>query len=344
MLARVLAFELERESNERDLRRLNESMRSQARGMAAVGRAARALAGPGDPREAVCEAACEASGASVAFLLEPQGRELASTAMAGIDIPPVTIAARKHEERGAARAFAAMERYFVADAADHPALAPALVQATEAKSALFEPVVRDGSVVGVLILIWRDHVTAPSDSTAAVLRLVSAQAAAAIGYGSLRDRMAGLSLTDELTGTASARRWEEEVSREVARARRAEQPLCLALIDLDQLGAFKMMRGEREGDRLLKEAASAWVGTLREVDLVARVDGGCFGVLLPACALGEAIVVMDRVRGLTPRDQSASAGVARWDGEEPAELLVSRCEQALEAARTAGGDVTVAAG
>ena len=50
MLARVLAYELERETNERDLRRLNDSLRSQARGMAAVARAARALAGDGDPR------------------------------------------------------------------------------------------------------------------------------------------------------------------------------------------------------------------------------------------------------------------------------------------------------
>ena len=50
MLARVLAYELERETQERDLRRLNESLRSQARGMAAVARAARALSEDGDPR------------------------------------------------------------------------------------------------------------------------------------------------------------------------------------------------------------------------------------------------------------------------------------------------------
>jgi GAF domain-containing protein len=53
MLARVLAFELERETQERDVRRLNDSLRSQARGMAAVSRAARALAADGDPRRAI---------------------------------------------------------------------------------------------------------------------------------------------------------------------------------------------------------------------------------------------------------------------------------------------------
>ena len=48
MLARVLASELERESNERDLRRFNDMLRDQARGMGAIGRVARALAGAGD--------------------------------------------------------------------------------------------------------------------------------------------------------------------------------------------------------------------------------------------------------------------------------------------------------
>lgn len=342
MLGRVLAFELERESNERDLKRLNESMRSQARGMAAVSRAARALTSQGDPRQSVCEAACEAAGAPVCFLLEPGGTELTSTAMSGIDIPPVTIQGRDGE-RGATRAFATMERYFVDDARDHPALARALVDATGARSALFEPVMRDGNVVGVLILIWREHVSAPSDSTTAVLRLVAAQAAAAIGYAQLQDRLGQLALTDPLTGLGTARKWDEEVPREVARARRTEDPLCVAVVDVDHLGAFNMLRGESEGDRLLKEAASTWAGTLREIDFVARLEGGRFGVLLPGCTLGEAVDVIARVRGLTPRGQSASAGVARWDGEEPAELLVARCEGALNAAKAAGRDMTIAA-
>lgn len=342
MLGRVLAYELERESNERDLKRLNESMRSQARGMAAVGRAARALTQQGDPRQAVCEAACEAAGAPICFLLEPGGTELSSTAMSGIDIPPVTIAAREGE-LGAIAAFKGMDRYFVADARDHPALAQPLVQATGARSALFEPVLREGAVVGVLILVWREQVGAPSDSTTAVLRLVAAQAAAALGYARLQDRLGELALTDPLTGLATARKWEEEVPREVARARRGEEPLALAIVDVDHLGAFNMLRGEAEGDRLLKETAAAWLGTLREVDLLARLEGGRFGVLLPGCTLGEAVDVIDRVRALTPRGQSASAGVARWNGEEPAELLIARCEGALAAAKANGRDLTIAA-
>jgi diguanylate cyclase (GGDEF)-like protein len=311
--------------------------------MAAVGRAARALASDGDPRQPILEAAAEAADAPVAFLLEPSGRELASTAMTGVTMAPVTIQAREDQPRGAAKAFSSLESYFVSDARDHPALAAPLVEATGARSALFEPVVREGSVAGVMILIWREAVSAPSDSLNAVLRLVAAQAAAAIEHAGLRERLGDLALSDPLTGLATRRMWDAELPRELARGRRGETPVCIAIMDLDHLGAFNMLRGEREGDHLLKETASTWASALREVDMLARLDGGEFAAILPGCSLGEACDVLDRVRGLTPRGQTASAGVALWDGHEPAELLQARSQDALTTAKAAGRDMTIAA-
>jgi diguanylate cyclase (GGDEF)-like protein len=340
MLARVLAYELERESNERDLRRLNDSLRDHARGMGAVGRVVRVLAGGEDARRAVCNAAREMAGAPVAFLLEPSGREFVSTAMSGVDIAPVTIQPRP-ETTG--RAFTARESYFVADARAHPALAQPLVEATGARSALFEPVLRDGQVSGVLIVIWQLPIESLPEGTSGMLRLLAGQAAVAIEHAGLRARMEALTLTDELTGVATRRVFEEELPRELARARRNDYPVSVAMLDLDHLGAFNMLRGEREGDRLIKEAAALWRGELREVDVMARLDGGSFAIILPNCGLGEAAEVMDRVRGATPRGQTGSAGVARWDTEEPSELLQARCNEALDAAKAAGRNVTFAA-
>jgi PleD family two-component response regulator len=65
--------------------------------------------------------------------------------------------------------------------------------------------------------------------------------------------------------------------------------------------------------------------------------------VLPNCGLGEACDVLDRVRAATPRGQTASAGVARWDAEEPAELLMARAQDALAAAKSTGRNVTIAA-
>jgi diguanylate cyclase (GGDEF)-like protein len=343
MLARVLASELERESNERDLRRFNDMLRDQARGMGAVGRVAKALAAADDARTAVCEAACEVAGAPVAFLLEPAGRDFVSTAMAGVEIAPVTIQPRGDSPSGPGRAFTSKETYFVADANSHPALAAPLVEATGARSAVFEPVLRDGQVAGVLIVIWQKPLEALQDAPAGVLRLLAAQAAVAIEHAALRSRMGALALTDQLTGLVTRRVWDEELPRELARARRSDSPLSVAVIDIDHMSAFNMLRGEREGDRLIKETTSRWRNELREVDFLARLEGTEFGVLLPGCGLGEAVEVLDRVRAATPRGQTASAGVARWDGEEPAELLLARCQDALAAAKETGRNVTIPA-
>jgi diguanylate cyclase (GGDEF)-like protein len=117
----------------------------------------------------------------------------------------------------------------------------------------------------------------------------------------------------------------------------------VAALDLDHMSAFNMLRGEREGDRLIKETAAMWRGELREIDVLARLDGVEFAAILPGCGLAEAIDVLDRVRASTPRSQTASAGVARWDGEEPAELLLARAQDALAAAKSTGRNVTIAA-
>ena len=310
--------------------------------MGAIGRVAKALAAGDDARQSICEAACEVMDAPVAFLLEPKGRDFSSTAMAGVSVQPVTIQPRG-DGPGSGKAFTAKEAYFVADARNHPALAAPLVEATSARSAVFEPILRDGEVCGVLIVIWQRPLDALPEAAAGVLRLVAAQAAIAIEHAGLRARVEALALTDRLTGLVTKRVFEEELPREIARARRSDSPLSIAWLDLDHMSAFNMLRGEGEGDRLVKETAAAWRNELRDVDSVARMDGVEFALILPSCGLGEAVEVLDRVRGATPRGQTASAGVARWNGEEPAELLMLRAQDALAAAKSSGRNVTIPA-
>jgi diguanylate cyclase (GGDEF)-like protein len=262
--------------------------------------------------------------------------------MAGVTVQPVTIQPRG-DGPGSGKAFTAKEAYFVADARNHPALAAPLVEATSARSAVFEPILREGEVCGVLIVIWQRPLDALPEASAGVLRLVAAQAAIAIEHAQLRARVEALALTDQLTGLVTRRVFEEELPREIARARRGDTPLSIAWLDLDHMSAFNMLRGEAEGDRLVKETAAAWRNELRDVDSVARMDGVEFALILPSCGLGEAVEVLDRVRAATPRGQTASAGVARWNGEEPAELLMLRAQDALAAAKSSGRNVTIPA-
>ena len=156
----------------------------------------------------------------------------------------------------------------------------------------------------------------PCDALAEVLRLIAAQAAVAIEHEALRARVGALALTDRLTGVASRRIWDEELPRELARARRYEAPLTVAVLDVDHMSAFNMLNGEAEGDRLLKESAARWRGQLREVDLLARLEDEEFGLVLPNCGLGEAVDVVDRVRArprraARPPPRASRAGTAR---------------------------------
>jgi diguanylate cyclase (GGDEF)-like protein len=94
--------------------------------------------------------------------------------------------------------------------------------------------------------------------------------------------------------------------------------------------------GHQAGDRLLK-AAAAWEGRLRKTDLLARYGGEEFAVLLPDCALDDAMEIAERLRTAQP-EGTCSIGMADWDGREDVAQLVARADRALYAAKAAGRD------
>jgi diguanylate cyclase (GGDEF)-like protein/PAS domain S-box-containing protein len=148
---------------------------------------------------------------------------------------------------------------------------------------------------------------------------------------------------DSLTALPNRRGWDEALSRELARARREKSTFCVALLDLDRFKDFNDAHGHGAGDRLLRRAGAAWKLALRQSDLLARYGGEEFAVLLPACGLEEATLVIERLRDVTPEGETVSAGVAEWNGYEAAEALIDRADLALYDAKRGGRDRTAAA-
>ena len=146
---------------------------------------------------------------------------------------------------------------------------------------------------------------------------------------------------DALTGVANRRALGDRLADEVSRARRSEAPLVVAFVDVDHFKAFNDNNGHQAGDRFLIAATTAWQAELRESDLLARVGGEEFVVVLPDCPLDAGIRVVDRLRTATPEGHTSSAGVALWDGTETAADLLDRADVALYAAKTAGRDRAV---
>lgn len=143
---------------------------------------------------------------------------------------------------------------------------------------------------------------------------------------------------DPLTGLPNRRALEEQLPREMVRARRSSASLCVALIDIDRFKAYNDAHGHLAGDEVLRECARAWDGALRGEDTIVRFGGEEFLVLLPDTAPEEAAEVVERLRERTPMEQTCSAGVASWDFLESADDLLGRADAALYLAKAGGRD------
>jgi diguanylate cyclase (GGDEF)-like protein len=213
-----------------------------------------------------------------------------------------------------------------------------LVAGANATTVLYEPVVRDSEVVGVLAVGWPRRINALGERAAGMIEVLADEAAVAIERGDDITRLRELATSDPLTGLLNRRAWEDELPREIARAQREGADLTIALLDVDHFKGFNDSHGHQAGDRLLKEATAAWRNSLRRVDRLARLGGDEFALLLPRCDAEHAGEVLARVREATPAEHSCSIGVAQWKEDETAEELVARADSALYEAKAAGRD------
>jgi len=152
---------------------------------------------------------------------------------------------------------------------------------------------------------------------------------------------------DSLTGLFNRRRFEEEVSSQIAYAQRYSRPGALLLMDLDTFKFVNDSYGHPSGDRVLTDVGASLSATVRGTDVVARIGGDEFAVLLREAEELEAIAVAKKliaaVRAGSKPTIGASIGIAPFDGDgekTPDELLVA-ADIALYEAKEMGGGSTV---
>ena len=198
--------------------------------------------------------------------------------------------------------------------------------------------------VGVARVVLQISTTAPPDGSARSMFVVAT--AAFLGLvvhqvvGQLRNQTTELKTaarSDYLTGVLNRLGWDEELRKALREAAATGEPLSIVVLDLDHFKAFNDRAGHLEGDRLLREITRAWLVELRRSDLLARMGGDEFAAVLRGCGADAAAVVASRLCECVPgAETTCSAGVALWDGAEPAEALVTRADEALYRAKAAG--------
>jgi diguanylate cyclase len=154
------------------------------------------------------------------------------------------------------------------------------------------------------------------------------------------------SRTDELTGVANRRAFEEEIRRRLAQWHREQVPLSLILLDVDRFKWFNDFHGHQTGDVALQQVAQCLRAASRESDLVTRYGGEEFAVILNGTELAEAKSAAECLREAVVHSQldidgtevhlSVSAGVAEALPSETKESFVKRADESLYAAKDDG--------
>ena len=160
--------------------------------------------------------------------------------------------------------------------------------------------------------------------------------------------------TDELTGLANRRSLNQFLRSAQARAMENGEPLSVLLFDIDHFKSFNDSYGHQVGDQVLRLVAKILQQAVREQDLAARYGGEELMIVLPGTQLSTAVAIGERIRttlaGRTLRRRltgeplctvTTSVGAAQFRPGESFDAMVSRCDAALYAAKTAGRNRTV---
>lgn len=161
-----------------------------------------------------------------------------------------------------------------------------------------------------------------------------------------------LSFTDELTNIGNRRSFDNEYNKEFARAKRYKNNLTLVIFDIDYFKKVNDNYGHQCGDFVLKNIATVALQTFRQTDMVFRIGGEEFCVILTETDLEQAQIPLERFRKTIETldlvynnekiDITVSIGACYFnDFDITEEMLLKNTDNALYEAKNTGRNKTV---
>jgi len=163
----------------------------------------------------------------------------------------------------------------------------------------------------------------------------------------LQSRLEVLASTDALTGLPNRQAIMNRAEKEFARARQTQLPLSIVMIDVDHFKAINDQHGHAAGDHVLKEVGAICQDVLRGSDVIGRIGGEEFVLLLPGAPQASAEQVAERMRARLAGTQinlhekaftvTASFGVATLsDDDNTLQEILDRADEAMYHAKHGG--------
>jgi diguanylate cyclase (GGDEF)-like protein len=165
----------------------------------------------------------------------------------------------------------------------------------------------------------------------------------------LNQQLEKLATTDSLTSLLNRRAFEHSLSLELAIVERRSTPLSLVIIDIDHFKRINDNYGHAGGDKVLQIIATSLTSIARNIDVVARIGGEEFAVILPNTDAASSLGVAERMRTAVANADwpdtplTISLGTATLLNSENASSLFARADKALYSAKQNGRNRVVQA-
>lgn len=152
--------------------------------------------------------------------------------------------------------------------------------------------------------------------------------------------------SDVLTNIPNRLAYEEQIKKEIGRARRYQKPMTMAVIDIDFFKKINDRFGHKAGDKVLRAVANVCKENIRDADFLARYGGEEFVLILPETDMEEAGVAVENLRRVVEscnfyhQNQTVlvtvSIGFAELKSDDDADKIFERADMALYSAKRSG--------